>query len=174
MTRPEDDEMGADDAPEDEDWDVEDANDEEELDEPVPVEDEEETTKLEDFEDRMEKWEHRPRSPKAMKQKGMVSAILGVAWIAFVIVWLFFFATGVSLFVLRHKDPQTPRPYKTTAFPLTPLIFCASCLFMLYNSISYALSQKPVAFKILASVVAAGLVIYLLFGSRKKEPPLAD
>ncbi|TFG07333.1 hypothetical protein EU522_00825 [Candidatus Thorarchaeota archaeon] len=98
MTRPEDDEMGADDAPEDEEWDAEDATDEEELGKAAPIEDEEETTKLEEFEDRMEEWEHKPRSPKAMKQKGMVSAILAFAWIGFVIIWLFFFATEYTFF----------------------------------------------------------------------------
>jgi len=28
------------------------------------------------------------------------------------VVWVFFLATGLSVFVLRRKDPLIPRPYK--------------------------------------------------------------
>jgi hypothetical protein len=75
LTRPEDDEIHVEDEPED-DKDV---------------------SKMEAFEERMEAWEHRAQSPKDMKRKGTVSAILGVAWIGFVIVWLFFFAVYYTL-----------------------------------------------------------------------------
>jgi len=30
------------------------------------------------------------------------------------VLWVFFLATGLSVFVLRHKEPQTLRPYKVT------------------------------------------------------------
>jgi APA family basic amino acid/polyamine antiporter len=129
------------------------------------------------------KWNSKRSTPvRAIFLQGLISLIIALAAGSFIdtivytapVVWLFFLATGISLFVLRRKDPRTPRPYKITAFPLTPIIFCASCIFMLYNSISYALSQKPVAFRILVSVVVAGLFIYLLFGSRKKQPTPVD
>ena len=129
------------------------------------------------------KWNTKRSTPvRAIFLQGLISLTIALAAGSFVdtivytapVVWFFFLATGISLFVLRRKDPQTPRPYKITAFPLTPVIFCASCLFMLYNSASYALSQKPAAFIILVSVVVAGFIIYLLFGSRKKPPALVD
>jgi hypothetical protein len=59
---------------------------------------EDETSELEELEDRIEEWERQPRSPKVMKRKGTISAILGVAWIGFTIVWLFFFTTNFTLF----------------------------------------------------------------------------
>jgi len=129
------------------------------------------------------KWNSKRSTPvRAIFLQGLISLIIALAAGSFIdtivytapVVWLFFFATGISLFVLRSKDPQTPRPYKVTAFPITPVIFCVSCVFMLYNSISYALSQKPAAFIVLVSVVVAGLVIYLLFGSRTKQSTPID
>ena len=52
--------------------------------------------------------------------------------------WAFFFLTGISLFVLRVIDPQRPRPFRTPLFPLPPIIFCCTCGYMFYASITYA------------------------------------
>lgn len=51
--------------------------------------------------------------------------------------WLFFLLTGLSLFVLRWREPARPRPYSVPAYPLTPLLFCVSCALLLYSSINY-------------------------------------
>ncbi len=52
--------------------------------------------------------------------------------------WGFFLLTGLSLFVLRYRDPQRVRPFRTPFFPIPPLIFCAMCCYMLYSSLDYA------------------------------------
>ncbi len=52
--------------------------------------------------------------------------------------WVFFLATGCSLFVLRLKDPEIERPFRAPFHPLCPTIFCMTCAFMLYSSIDYA------------------------------------
>ncbi len=52
--------------------------------------------------------------------------------------WGFFLSTGIAFFVLRWKDPHTPRPFRVPLFPLTPLVFCLMCAYMLYSSILYA------------------------------------
>ena len=39
---------------------------------------------------------------------------------------------------LRRRDPDVVRPLRVPLFPLTPLLFCASCLYMLYASLEYA------------------------------------
>jgi len=75
-------------------------------------------------------------------------------------VWLFFLATGLSVFKLRIKEPRTPRPYKVTGHPFTTGVFCVSCVFMLYSSISYALSRKPLGLLILACVILSGFFIF--------------
>ncbi len=82
-------------------------------------------------------------------------------------VWLFFLATGLSVFRLRHKEPHTPRPYKITGHPVTTCVFCASCFFMLYSSISYALANKPVGLLILVIVLLAGVLLFWYTEGRK-------
>jgi amino acid transporter len=52
--------------------------------------------------------------------------------------WLFFLATGIAVFVLRWRDPDTPRPFRVPLYPWTPLIFCASSVYMLQASVVYA------------------------------------
>jgi amino acid transporter len=51
--------------------------------------------------------------------------------------WFFFLLTGLSLFVLRNTDAQTPRPFAVPLYPLTPLLFCAFSAFMLHSSLAY-------------------------------------
>jgi amino acid transporter len=82
------------------------------------------------------------------------------------VVWVFFFATGLSVFVLRRKEPRTLRPYEVTGYPVTTVIFCACCIFMLYSSVSYALANKPRGLVILSGVLLAGLVVYWFPGVR--------
>ena len=52
--------------------------------------------------------------------------------------WLFFLLTGVSLFVLRWRDPEQARPYRVPGYPVTPLVFCASSAYMLHGALTYA------------------------------------
>ena len=83
-------------------------------------------------------------------------------------VWLFFLATALSVFVLRRKEPHTPRPYKTTGFPVTTAIFCAGCIFMIYNSVTYALATKPRSPIVLLCVLLAGALLYKLTDARSR------
>lgn len=57
--------------------------------------------------------------------------------------WLFFMLTGVSLFVLRRQAPINEQPFRVPLYPVTPLLFCAMCAYMLYSSVGYALSKDP-------------------------------
>jgi amino acid transporter len=68
--------------------------------------------------------------------------------------WLFFLLTGLSLFVLRRRDPRAPRPFRVPLYPLTPLVFCAACAFLLWSS---AVHAGPGAVAGLA-VLGSGLV----------------
>jgi amino acid transporter len=52
--------------------------------------------------------------------------------------WVFFLLTGISLIVLRIRDPDRERPFSAPLYPLTPLAFCAVCAYMLYSSLDYA------------------------------------
>jgi APA family basic amino acid/polyamine antiporter len=52
--------------------------------------------------------------------------------------WLFFLATGVSLFVLRRTEPEADRPFQVPLYPLTPILFCLASGYMLWSSLAYA------------------------------------
>jgi APA family basic amino acid/polyamine antiporter len=56
--------------------------------------------------------------------------------------WLFLVMVGISLAELRHREPDTPRPYRVLAYPIVPILFCFSSLFMLYSSLTYAVEHR--------------------------------
>lgn len=51
--------------------------------------------------------------------------------------WLFFLATGISLFVLRRIEPDVSRPFSVPWYPLTPIAFCVASAYMLWSSLAY-------------------------------------
>ena len=75
--------------------------------------------------------------------------------------WGFLLLVGVALFMLRRRDPATPRPFHVPLYPLTPLLFCASCAFLLYSSLAYAASNDAVhvALWLMATGVVALVVV---------------
>lgn len=52
--------------------------------------------------------------------------------------WTFAILVSLSVFVLRYRYPDLPRPHKVVLFPVTPIVFCLSCIFMLHAAITYA------------------------------------
>jgi amino acid transporter len=51
--------------------------------------------------------------------------------------WFFLFLIGLSLIVLRYKEPLISRPFLVPLYPFTPLLFCITCAYMLYASLIY-------------------------------------
>lgn len=51
--------------------------------------------------------------------------------------WLFFLMIGLTVFVLRRREPNVVRPFRVPGYPLTPLAFVAACAYMLYSSLAY-------------------------------------
>jgi APA family basic amino acid/polyamine antiporter len=51
--------------------------------------------------------------------------------------WLFFLLTGIAFFVLRRKDAAVTRPFRVPLYPLPPLLFTATCGYLLYSSLAY-------------------------------------
>lgn len=51
--------------------------------------------------------------------------------------WSFLLLVGLSLFVLRHRDPDRTRPFQVPFYPVTPLLFCLVCAYLIYSSFVY-------------------------------------
>ncbi len=51
--------------------------------------------------------------------------------------WFFLLLTTLSLFVLRTLEPEVSRSFRVPLYPLTPLLFCATCVYMLQASLTY-------------------------------------
>jgi amino acid transporter len=69
--------------------------------------------------------------------------------------WFFFMMAGIALFVLRVREPDTPRPFKVPLYPLTPILFVATCAYLLYSSLAYVKGGAWAG----VAVLAAGLVL---------------
>ena len=80
--------------------------------------------------------------------------------------WAFMLLVGLSLFVLRWRHPERILPYKVPLYPITPILFCLTCLYMFYASVVYT----GVAALIGLAVLAAGAPI-LLFRIRDDQEP---
>jgi APA family basic amino acid/polyamine antiporter len=65
-------------------------------------------------------------------------------------------ATVLGALVLRYREPDLPRPYRTWGFPLTPLVFLALESWM----IVFAVWKEPWTAACGAATIAAGLVVY--------------
>ncbi len=73
--------------------------------------------------------------------------------------WLFFLLTGISLFVLRRRDRATPRPFRVPLYPVTPLVFCAACAFLLWSSVAHAGPGAALGLGVLATGVPLWLTV---------------
>ena len=75
--------------------------------------------------------------------------------------WIFFLLVGVSLVVLRVREPGTPRPYRVPLYPVIPALFCLSSLFMLHASFDWAWQNR--SWEALWSLVILGVGLGLSF-----------
>jgi basic amino acid/polyamine antiporter, APA family len=71
---------------------------------------------------------------------------------------LFSTVTVVGLMVLRYKQPELDRPYRTWGYPVTPLLFIAVNIWFL----AYALVWKPNESLIGLGIVAVGVIVYFM------------
>jgi len=74
----------------------------------------------------------------------------------------------VGVFVLRWRQPNLPRPYRTWGYPVTPAIFLAISAWMLV----FICRQHPVESGAGLGTLLLGLVIYA--ASPKRGPELSE
>lgn len=75
------------------------------------------------------------------------------------------FATVLAVFVLRRRMPDLPRPYRTFAYPFTPLIY----LSLTGWTLVFVLVNRPLEGLFGLGIIAAGLSFYLLTAARNRE-----
>ena len=51
--------------------------------------------------------------------------------------WLFMSLVAISLFIFRYREPGRALGYRVPLYPVTPIIFVATCLYLLYSSLDY-------------------------------------
>ena len=78
--------------------------------------------------------------------------------------WLILLGTGVSLMVLRRRDPATERPFRVPLYPAVPLLFCGVAAYMLYSSVAYAGRGALLG----VAVMLAGIPILAVAGRRRE------
>ena len=123
-------------------------------------------------------WEAGRETPRRALwvQMGVVLALIGFgAWkrhgfetmVGYTapVFWFFFLLTGVSLLVLRWREPQVWRPFQVPLYPILPLVFCLTCLYMLYASVAFAGAGALVGLLVLL----AGVPLVLVTRRRDQE-----
>ncbi len=96
------------------------------------------------------RWNPRTSTPvnAFLVQGGIALALIGLGYITrngfetiveytAPVFWFFLLLVGISLFVLRRKEPHLHRPFRVPLYPLTPLIFCCTSAYLLYSSLVY-------------------------------------
>ena len=90
----------------------------------------------------------------ALARKGFVAMVEYTA----PVFWCFFLLAGLSLFVLRIKEPEMSRPFRVPFYPFTPFFLCMTCVYMLHSSVVYVGAGAWVGLAVLA---AGALILFL-------------
>ncbi len=69
---------------------------------------------------------------------------------------------AASVFILRRRRPDLPRPYRTWGYPVVPALFILACLLLIGNT----LKESPVESLLGLGLVALGLPAYAMFRRR--------
>jgi basic amino acid/polyamine antiporter, APA family len=80
--------------------------------------------------------------------------------------WIFYGLAGLSIFILRVREPDTPRPYRCWGYPVVPALFILASAGMtvltiggdVYNPDSRGMSTLP-----MLAILAAGFPMYALW-----------
>jgi len=81
--------------------------------------------------------------------------------------WLFLLLVGLSVFIFRAREPSARRPFSVPLYPLTPMLFCASCAYMLYSSLAYTGTGALIGI----AVLLLGIPLLLLARRRPLPAP---
>jgi APA family basic amino acid/polyamine antiporter len=76
--------------------------------------------------------------------------------------WAFYALTAATVFVFRVREPETPRPYRVTGYPMVPALFIAAALVLLV----FSFMDQPRNSIAGAIVILCGVPLHLWFQHR--------
>lgn len=56
--------------------------------------------------------------------------------------WIFFCLAAIAVIVLRFRRPEVERPFRVPFYPVLPLLFLLSCLYMVHATLSWAIVNR--------------------------------
>ena len=77
--------------------------------------------------------------------------------------WIFFSLTAGAVIILRKKRPDLPRPYRTLGYPVTPVVFIVSALFISINTLIKEFWNAMAGL----IIIAVGLPAYFYWKKKK-------
>lgn len=82
---------------------------------------------------------------------------------------IFFALTAAAVLVLRVRRPDTPRPYRTTGYPVVPFLYVAFTVWVIGN----ALVTSPAPAWTAIGFLALGVPVYAWFRARRPAAGMA-
>jgi APA family basic amino acid/polyamine antiporter len=76
--------------------------------------------------------------------------------------WLFYMVAASTVFVLRRKEPDAARPYRTWGYPVVPAMFIAAAAVLLYYTFTENIRNSAWG----VVVILAGVPVYLYFARK--------
>jgi APA family basic amino acid/polyamine antiporter len=79
--------------------------------------------------------------------------------------WLFYMIAASTVFVLRRKEPDAPRPYRSWGYPVVPAMFIVAAAVLLYYTFTENIRNSAWGMV----VILAGLPVYWWFARKKSQ-----
>jgi len=84
--------------------------------------------------------------------------------------WIFYGLAGASIFILRRRLPDMPRPYRCWGYPVTPALFVAAAAAMTVLSVIQDVTASETHYYTLIwlGVLLAGIPVYYIYAAVAK------
>ena len=79
--------------------------------------------------------------------------------------WLFYMIASSTVFVLRRRERESPRPYKVWGYPLVPALFVATSAVLLYYTFTDNLRNSGLG----SLVILAGIPVFYYFSRHRSR-----
>ena len=79
--------------------------------------------------------------------------------------WLFYMISASTVFVLRRKEPNAPRPYRTWGYPVVPAVFVIVAAVLLYFTFTENLRNSIWG----CVLILSGIPVFLYFARKRRN-----